>query len=350
LTVQASSARYDPRMTPPQVRSLDTAALFDDSGRAAIRLSGADRVKYAQSMLTNDVKVLGPGQGCLACALTAKGKLVALARVEVEPDAILLDTDLVRAAALRDHLRRFIVINKVVIEDAPQAVELAVEGPRAGEAIDRAIGNGAASANALPPFGWRAASIAGAPVRVTRFSTAGPLGFRARTRPEDADRVRAALAAGVAAVGGDEAAPAEVERARILRGWPRWGHELDESTLPPQAGLTEATISYTKGCYLGQEPIAMLKFRGQLNRRLCRLGWAADVEPPPPRAPLFAAEGGRPLELSQLTSVAPALPGAPGAALAYLQREAFEPGTRLRIGSPSGPEAVAEALAPLAWG
>src|SRR5688572_22432371 len=106
-----------------------TAGWWDESDRARIRVTGRDRVKFLQNMTTQDVKALAPGEAAWACALTIKAKLVGVFRVAAAADSFLLDVERDRAAALVEHLRKFVVINQVVFTDESEATgAIAIEG------------------------------------------------------------------------------------------------------------------------------------------------------------------------------------------------------------------------------
>ncbi len=300
-----------------------TAGFWDESeARARIRVTGKDRAKFLQNMTTQDVKALAPGRSALACALTVKAKLVADFRVHALEDHFLLDVDAARAGALVEHLRKFVVVNQVVFEDRSAATgALAVEGPRAAEAAERA----------------RVAAGDGAVV--ARFTVSGEEGFRVYA-PRAALEAAAAAIAG--ATGGAGPVPAEVvEVLRVENGSPRFGLDLDEATLPPESDfLNRAALSYTKGCYLGQEPIARIHFLGHVNKKLMGLVGAGAA----PGYRLHAAADGR--EVGRVTSGAFSIGlGAP-VALGSVRREFFAPGTRLRAGAagPGAPEVEVRAL------
>src|SRR5262245_46799007 len=100
----------------------ESAALFDESARGKLRVAGKDRLKFLNNMMTQDLKALPPGAGTLACALTVKAKVVSDMRVHALEDAVILDTPEGRAAPLAEHLRKFIVVNQVTVEDVSAAL------------------------------------------------------------------------------------------------------------------------------------------------------------------------------------------------------------------------------------
>ncbi len=173
--------------------------------RAFVRVSGPDAADYLNRMLSNDVLALGPGDACDALLLTAKARIIAPLRVlRRGGDDFLLATEPALGERVRTELLRFRFAAKAEIEPEAHEAWLVLGGD---EVLD--------------------------------------------TRPDGTDV-------------GEE----ELERWRIEAGIPRWGAELDETILPAEAGLTETHVSFTKGCYPGQEPIARQHYRGKVNRRL----------------------------------------------------------------------------------
>ena len=184
--------------------------------RAFVRVSGPDAADYLQRMVSNDVEALAPGESCDALLLTAKARVIAPLRVlRRGADDFLLFTEPDLGDRVRAELLRMRFAAKAEIESEQHETWLVLGGD---EVVDE--------------------------------------------RPA-----------------GDEVGEEEFERWRIEAGIPRWGREIDESILPAEAGLDETHISFTKGCYPGQEPIARQRYRGKVNKRLRVLDVDADVEP-----------------------------------------------------------------------
>ena len=176
--------------------------------RSYIRVSGPDAEDYLQRMLSNDVAALEPGQSCEALLLTAKSRVIAPLRVlRRAPDDFLLFTEPELGERVRGELARFRFAAKAEIVPEEHESWVVLGGE---EVLDE-----------RPP--------------------------------------------------GEEVDEEELERWRVEAGIPRWGREIDDTILPAEAGLTETHVSFTKGCYPGQEPIARLHYRGKVNRRLRRL-------------------------------------------------------------------------------
>lgn len=238
----------------------DGAGLLDRSERGKLALTGSGVAEFLGGQVTNDVEKLQAGEGCYAAFLTHKGKMLGDLRVLRADEELLLDTERVALQSLFDMIRRFkigydVELHKRTLESGL----LSLIGPRAREVVT------AAGADALPPsdeHAHQAASIAGKQVRL--IATAHPEGLDVLCASEDLADVSAALiAAGATQVG-----EAAVETLRVQQGVPRYGIDLDESVIPQEAGLNERAVSFTKGCYVGQETVARLYYKGKPNRVL----------------------------------------------------------------------------------
>jgi folate-binding protein YgfZ len=231
--------------------------LLDRSERGKLALTGKDAKEFLAGQVTNDIVGLQDGRGCYAAFLTPKGKMLGDLRILAvggsEPE-LLLDTGRATLQALFDMIRRFKIGYEVELHKRTvQCGLLSLIGPQA-----RAI----AGAAELPQdeHAHVPATIAGREVRLI----ATDAGVDVLCDADDTEAVRAALLeAGAVAVCEDAA-----EILRVESGRPRYGAELDDSTIPQEAGLNERAVSFTKGCYVGQETVARLFYRGKPNRHL----------------------------------------------------------------------------------
>ena len=292
---------------------------YDLSDRAKLRVRGADAARYLQGQLTNDVRRASPEVAVYACVLTAKGRLCADVYLRAEPGGdgggFLLDADAGLREVLAARLERYVIADDVTVEDVTDEFGL-LHFP--GDLPVNLGGN-------VP-----AAFVA----RSDRFGGMGtdvflPIGGGSRESFEAFQHDQLGL----------EAPADEAEARRVAAGVPRWGAELNEDTLPPEAGLEVRAISYDKGCYVGQETISRLKSVGHVNRHLRRL---RAVGPAPLVAGLhlheLAAAGapGPGREVGRVTSAAG------GFALGYVRRGLETTGTRLlAVMDPSDPTATA---------
>jgi folate-binding protein YgfZ len=305
---------------PSELRAvLDGAGLVDRSERGKLALTGADAKDFLAGQVTNDIVGLTPGIGCYAAVLTPKGKMVGDLRVLDTGDELLLDTERSALQAVFDVLRRATIGFRVELHKRTlQRGLLSLVGPRAREV---------AGATDLPSgeHAHRTATIAGIDVRLIVTDA----GVDVLCLAEDADALRGALVSAGAEPVSEQAA----EIVRVEQGRPRWGAELDETIIPQEAGLNDRAVSFTKGCYVGQETVARLHWKGKPNRHLrgLRLSELAD-----PGTPLWLDDR----EVGRLGTVV-ASPTHGPIALAVVRREAGV-GDVLRVGGGDVTAAVVE--------
>ncbi len=305
------------------------AGVYDASFRQWLRAVGDDRVDFMQGMLSNDVRALRPGGGTYATLLTQQGKIVSDLRVYAAEDHLLLDLPSIAAAAARAALEKLIVADDVELEPL-ELVLLGIEGPRFAEILQQ-------SGAAVPPgdgLAWNETAIGGVPVRLALASHSGEVGALLGCAPADAAAVWAALRRAGAEPVGAEA----LDALRIEAGVPWMGVDMDDGVLVMEAGLAGA-VSFTKGCYLGQEVVERVSARGHVNRR------RAGLEIPSGDVQSGAALFVEARDVGHLTSVA-RVPGRRGSiGMGYVRREHLDPGTELEVGSPGS--GVRARLAPL---
>ncbi|MBS1892101.1 MAG: folate-binding protein YgfZ [Actinobacteria bacterium] len=276
--------------------------------RGFIDVLGPDAAEYLQGQLTNDVEAVAVGDGQYAALLDRKGHMQAdLRLVRVGEGAILLDTEPATKDAVLKHLTMYSIGRDVQVADATsERGAVSLIGPRAVEIAGTAP---------LPEFANEATTVAG--VDVVAVGTRD--GVDLLLPVAERDRVVGVLVE----AGAVEVSPEAVEIFRVEAGVPRFGAEMDAATMPAEAGIVENAVSFTKGCYIGQETVARLHYKGKPNRHLrgLRLSGAAE-----PGAALRLGEK----EVGTLggSVVSPAL-GPIG--LAIVRREA-EPGAEIAVG------------------
>jgi tRNA-modifying protein YgfZ len=292
-----------------QYRQLrEECGLLDRSGRGGIAVVGPDGADYLQGQLTNDVESLAVGEGQYAALLDRKGHMQTDMRVlRPATEEILLDFEPGARDAVLRHLTMYSVGRDVqIVDSTEERAIVSLIGPRAVEI---------AGTPPLPEFANEMASVAGIPVLAVGTRDGVDLFLPATER----ERLLAALTA----AGAVEVSPEAVEIIRVEAGVPRFGAEMDTATMPAEAAIVEDAVSFTKGCYIGQETVARLHYKGKPNRHLrgLRLSGAAE-----PGAALRLGEK----EVGTLGGavVSPAL-GPIG--LAIVRREA-EPGTEVAVG------------------
>ena len=289
-------------------RLRESAGLVDRSDRGKLFLTGAEAAEYLQGQVTNDVEALEPGQGCYAALLTHKGKVVADMRILRGPDWLLVDCEAHALPALRRNVEMYSIGRDVQLADqtAERAI-LSLVGPAARAALDTE-----------PP----AAEHAWAEGEHGLY-VATDLGVDVICPADAAGAVKDAL--------GIE--PVDLEAAECVRvesGRPRHGLDFDAETIPQEAGLNERAVSFTKGCYVGQETVARLHYKGKPNRHLRGLRLS---EPGQSGDPVTFGDR----EVGRLGSTAVSPRHGP-IALALIRREAA-PGAEVTVGD-SGAKAL----------
>jgi folate-binding protein YgfZ len=246
------------------------------TSRARLRVTGADRVTFLQGQCTNDVKRLGLGESCYAAFLNAKGKMRGEGQIVCLADAFLLEVN----PGLGPSLEKFIITEDVAIEDVSATLgEWLVIGDEVGRVPAKAF-------TFKHPLGW------------------GVISDDSMTETISAETL---------------------EMLRIEAAVPRWGADMDETTIPNEAGLEARAISYDKGCYIGQETIARIKTYGHVNRQLVQMGVTG--ERVPSRGDKVLVEE---REVGQVTSAVRSTRLGKSLALGYVRREFATAGVTLK--------------------
>jgi tRNA-modifying protein YgfZ len=237
-----------------QYRALREEAGYLSRGRTMLLVRGPDAAEYLQGQLTNDIEALAPQQGCYAALLDRKGHLQADMRVlRQETGEFWLDLESGPAEIVLKHLRTYSVGRDVEVEDVTERWAItSLIGPRAAE-LSGFEGLG-------PEHSQRFRDWGGTDV----LAVATDAGLDLITRADQA----AALAELLGAAGAAEASEAAAEIIRVESGRPRFGLDMGPESMPAEAGIVERAVDFEKGCYIGQEPVARLHYRGKPNRSL----------------------------------------------------------------------------------
>lgn len=297
------------------------AALYDNTATGRIWMRGADRAALLHRLTTNDIERLQPGQGLAAVFTTPIGRMIDLVYVHALADALLIITSPERGPAVYRHLKQNIFFNdKVTLQPAGTTLGRSeLYGPQAPAAL-AALGLPAD----LPLHGVTTAAWNGVEVIVTRIAPLGSQGFALHAPPEQ----HAALTAALSAAGALDLNQPTYDVLRVEQGYPAVGYEISTAYIPLEANLWDA-ISFSKGCYVGQEIIARMESRGRLAKVLRGLRLPADVPTPAPGAPIKLAAAGK--EAGDLTSVVSS-PRFGRIGLAYVRSAHCAAGTRLLAG------------------
>ena len=298
------------------------ALFFDRSDRTRLRISGPKAAELVTGMVTNDVSSLVAGEGQYAAALTPKGKIVADLRIFALEDALLIDTSAAAASGWKEMVRKYINPRVAPYHDVTSEVgDIGVFGRSSRSIVSRATGIDDRELSALGPYSHITAPFGDSTITVARVPEMDLDGFEIFVPSEAVGRLKTRLHAGGVSAGSADT----WEIARVESGRPQWGADMDDSTLPQEANLDDlGAISYTKGCYIGQETVARVHFRGHVNRFLRKLRFV--TRPAPPTGAELVDETGK--VIGDIRSVALS-PRFGGVALGMVRREIL-PGTTLQ--------------------
>ena len=310
----------------------EAAGVVDLSFRGRLCVTGADRARFLHGQVTNNVTDLRPGQGCYAALVTAKGKLESDLNIHCLPEELLLDFEPGLGERVRRRLERFVIADDVQLVDvAPHYGQLGAFGPKAAELVERLRW-----AVRLPADPLASAIVKDAPtgeIVIVNHSRGAAAGFDLFVPAAGLEAVATKLMAAANESGGLACGWRALEMIRIEAGLPRFGADMDESNLALEAGIEARAISYTKGCYIGQEVINKLRTFAQVTKALRGLRLADDLKALPARGDKLFREN---KEVGYVTSALASLAFRRNIALGYVRRECNEPGTELVLRSAGG--------------
>ena len=320
------------------------AGVWDLSFRGRICLTGADRVRLLNGQVTNDVKRLQPGQGCYAALVTAKGKVQADLHIHALPDELLLDFEPGLTQALQERFDHYIVADDVqFIDAAPYYGLISVQGPLAAEVVG-ALGL-EVEIPSIRGSSVKAAVLDVGDLYVVRNPRLGSDGVDLYVPMDGLGMVFDKTVAAARARGGGPTGWQAAEVARIEAGIPRFGVDMDETNLAPEAGLEASAISYSKGCYIGQEVIARIRTYGQVAKALRGLWLPADLPALPAKGDKLVLDG---KEVGYITSATASPRWRQNIALGYVRKECNKPGTHLLLRTQGVEVPVTVSLLPFA--
>lgn len=302
----------------------ESVALLDTNWHAILTLAGRDRVKYLHNVSSNDIKSLPEGRGTLALLLNPQGRILAEIEVYALPEKLLL----LSHASLREGtiatIKKYILGSQVEVEDLTEKMgSLAVEGPRAPEVVAQACGVSIAE---LPQLSAREVVIGEAPCYLLGRSHFGAPGAEFVAPREGLPALWRKLLAAVRAQGGEPMGMSAFHALRLQADLPWFPADFNDAMIPHEAAVENTHISFTKGCYTGQEIVERVRSRGHVNRKRVSLKFSTST-PPLPGTKLRAGNA----EVGFVTSAA--LSPAAGAAIGmgYVRREQFAPGSLLEF-------------------
>jgi tRNA-modifying protein YgfZ len=252
--------------------------LVDRTLRGRVRLRGEKVRDVVTGLVTNDIIALEPGQGAYAAALTPKGKIIADVRVFAGTDSILIDAPVRAFPGFMAMIRKYVNPRNSPYSDESAAIhDLCIAGANARLVLAEVLGAHSATLGTLPPYGHITAEFEGAMLEIARTPELGSDAYDCFVPAELHETMRARLIDAGARPGGLVA----WDIARVEAGRPEWGIDIDETTIPQEANLDDLdAISYTKGCYTGQETVARVHFRGHVNKHLRGLMFEGDDPAP----------------------------------------------------------------------
>jgi folate-binding protein YgfZ len=299
-----------------------SAVVVDRSHRTRTSFEGDRRLDTLTGLVTNDVGALQPGAGQYAAVLTPRGKIIADIRIFARETELLVDVPPRASAGWTAMIRKFVNPRTTRYVDRTDALaDVGVFGPRSRLVVSALTGLHADALASLAPYGSLTAKLGDGGVFVVRSPDIGLEGYDLLV-PADA---RATIWQRALELGASPLGVAAWDIARIEAGRPEWGVDIDDSTIPQEANFDELhAISYTKGCYTGQETVARVHFRGHVNRHLRGITYSAAT--PIPRGAELFGDGDKPLGDIRSSAISPRLGGL---ALGMVRRE-VTPGTEVR--------------------
>ena len=302
----------------------ESVAIFDTNWLAILSLSGRDRVKYLHAITSNDIKGLGEGYGRLALLLNPQGRIQAELEIYALAESLLVLTH----AAFRERtvatLKKFVIGSQVVVEDQTEKMgSLAIEGPRAAAVFSQKTG---LALSGFSEFAIAQHEIDGVPCFLVRRSHFGGEGVQIVAPREPLKVLWKDLERSVHALGGRPIGMKALNALRLEANVPRFPSDFNDGMIPHEAVLENTHISFTKGCYTGQEIVERVRSRGHVNRKRVSLQFSS-AEPPASGTKLKAGDA----EVGFVTSAAysPQLGSAIG--IGYLRREHTEPGSTVHL-------------------
>jgi folate-binding protein YgfZ len=244
--------------------AMGSVALLDKNYRAYLAFTGPDRVRYLNAILTNNVKDLEAGAGSVSLLLNPQGRILAEIETYAFEDRLFCVSYAMIRQRLIEWLDKYIIMDDVTLRDETERFgTLALEGPKAAEVVQKLTGLELA---ALGEFSLTETKVDGIACRLGKRSPGGVAGGEFLAERRDLEKLWGALEAAVRRTGGGSMGYRALSARRLAQGIPWFGYDFGEQQIPHEAGLEQSHISYTKGCYTGQEIVERVRSRGQVNR------------------------------------------------------------------------------------
>jgi folate-binding protein YgfZ len=302
----------------------ESVALLDKNYRAYLSFTGPDRVRYLNAILTNNIKDLKAGEGIVSLFLNPQGRIQAEIETYAEEEKLLCVSFAMIREELIPALDHFIIMDDVTLTDETARYEtLPVEGPLVIEIVKQ-LAN--IDLEALPELGWKDSKVSSIPCRIIRRSPGGNPSAEFLCEQSHLPALWNVLLDTTRAHEGGPAGYTALSALRLEAGIPWFGYDFGEKQIPHEAGLENSHISYTKGCYTGQEIVERVRSRGQVNR-VRALFQLSEANLPSADTPiLFAGK-----EIGSVTRSAYSPTFHSNISMGYIRREQSNPGSEVQI-------------------
>jgi folate-binding protein YgfZ len=300
-----------------------SVALVDKNYRAFLSFTGPDRVRYLNAILTNNIKDLRSGEGNVSLLLNPQGHILAEIETYARPDSLFCVSHTMIRERLIETIEKYIIMDDVTMTDESQRHgTLALEGPRTASAARELTG---IELSSLAELGSTETTVGSIPCRIVKRSPGGIAGCEFVVEKKKLAELWQILLEKVRNHGGGPMGFAALSALRLSQGVPWFGYDFDEKQIPHEAGLETSHISYTKGCYTGQEIVERVRSRGQVNRRRVDLIFKDAAVPPPGE---ILTVDGKEVGFVTRSAITSSFPKAIG--MGYVRKDHNSPGSQLR--------------------
>src|SRR5712692_6512210 len=301
----------------------DTVAMIEKNYRAYLSFTGPDRVRYLNAILTNNIKDLRESHGIVSLLLNPQGHILAEIETYALADGLLCVSYAMIRERLIEWLDKYIIMDDVTLADETARYgTLALEGPKAAALVKEVSGVDVTKFEDLSSHDGAVGSI---PCRILRRSPGGVPGAEFVAETEKLAELWQILSDAARSHGGGPMGYAALSATRLAHGVPWFGCDFGEKQIPHEAGLQDSHISYTKGCYTGQEIVERVRSRGQVNRQRVELLFSGDAVPEPDTPLTLDGK-----EVGHITRAARTWDPSRILGMGYARKEANTPGTTLQ--------------------
>ncbi len=305
----------------------ESVALIDKNYRAILSFAGADRARYLNAMLTGNIRDLRAGDGSISLLLSPQGHILAEVETLALEDRLLAISYAMIRQRLIETFDKFIIMDDVVLEDWTEKFgTLALEGPKAADILHELC---SLDLGSMDDLSHAEKTISGFSCRVVRTSQDEIAGADIICARENLYALWNLLLEAARKHGGGPAGYDALNVLRLEEGVAWFGVDFNENQIPHQAALENSHISYTKGCYTGQEIVERVRSRGQIQRRRVMLKFSGDSIPPSGE-PLFTAEADNGAEIGFVTRAAKSPKFGAVIGMGYVRREQMDVGSKVR--------------------